>query len=210
MMRGAGIAKRSRRACATTRITSISIEASMASGTARSGRCVVASATLRPGVQSIMTGRAPPSRSASSSVWPVNSIPGVVDDALVHRCGHEPGRGTVAAGGDRGADALDHVGAVLRVQSSRDDATRRRNWNHRQLAGRNRPQVGYLRVDDSDSDPHPEHLGPATQHVRVREGDEWFAARRRRGQRDVWSDSGRFSRRQRGRASGHTSSLYST
>ena len=75
MMRGAGIAKRARRSRATTRTTSISIVASMASGTARRGRWVVASATLSPGVQSIMTARGPPSRSASSSVWPVNAIP---------------------------------------------------------------------------------------------------------------------------------------
>ena len=75
MMRGAGIAKRARRSRAMTRTTSISIVESMASGTSRSGRWVVASATLSPGVQSIMTGRTPPSSSASSSVWPVNVIP---------------------------------------------------------------------------------------------------------------------------------------
>ena len=75
MMRGAGTANRRRRSRSTTRTVSISIAGPMAPGTACSGRWVVASATFSPEVQSIMTGRAPPSRSARNSVWPVNAVP---------------------------------------------------------------------------------------------------------------------------------------
>ena len=136
--------------------------------------------------------------------------PGVVDDALVHRRGHEPGHGAVATRGDRRPDALDHVGAVRRVQSSGNDAARRGHRNHGQLAWSDRLRGGHLRAEGADPDIEPEHFGPVTEHVRVREGDERFASCHRRGQRDVGTDSGRFSRGQRGRACGHSSSRYST
>ena len=47
----------------------------IASLTARSGRCVVASATRRVSAASSMTGCAAPVRAARYSVWPVNGTP---------------------------------------------------------------------------------------------------------------------------------------
>ena len=47
----------------------------MWSQTSRNGRCVVASATRRPGVASIMTTRGVPVAAARNSVWPLNGTP---------------------------------------------------------------------------------------------------------------------------------------
>ena len=136
--------------------------------------------------------------------------PRVVDDSLVHRCGHEPGDGSLAAGIGRRADALDHVGAVCRVQASGDDAAGRGDRNHGQLARRDRFRDGDPWIHRTDPDLDPQHLGPPAEQVRVREGDERHAARRCRGQRDIGTDPGRLSRSQRGSASDHSSSRYST
>ena len=58
-----------------------------ASLTARSGRCVVASATRRSPATSIMTGSAARVRAAMYSVWPMKCEARLVDQALLHRRG---------------------------------------------------------------------------------------------------------------------------
>ena len=79
-MRGAAMPNLSRRSACMMCSTSISSAVSIASGTARSGRWVVASATRRVPATSIITGRDVPQRSARYSVCPENATP---DAAMV-------------------------------------------------------------------------------------------------------------------------------
>ena len=83
----------------------------IAAGTCVSGRCVVASATRRPPPTSIMTTCEAPARSARNSVCPVKANAGVVDHALVHRCG------------DHGIEAAART-AVRRMLQGRQHGTR--------------------------------------------------------------------------------------
>ena len=84
-------------------------------GDPRSGRWVVARATRRPRVASIITTWAVWVRSARNSVWPEKGMPASLITPLVHRCGDHPGEVPVEAalaGAGQGFQDVGGVGSV--------------------------------------------------------------------------------------------------
>ncbi len=104
--------------------------------TARSGRCVVASATRSSPATSNITGSGTPVRSARYSVWPVNGMPASLMTLFCTRRGHDGVE--LAAGGARDGPVqhVQHLRGVGRVQPAGLDRRGAGQMQHRQHARR--------------------------------------------------------------------------
>ena len=81
--------------------------------------CTVSGTTRSDGPASIITGRAPPARSARNSVCPGKPKPGGVERGLVDRVGDDGGDGPGAGERHRAGNAGDHRRAMLGIRAAR-------------------------------------------------------------------------------------------
>ena len=102
----------------------------IASLTARSGRCVVASATRRESAASSMTGCAAPVRAARYSVWPVNGTPASLMTLFCTGAVTMAANSPLDAAVDGAVEQGEHVARVGGIEPAGHAGRRQRHVEH--------------------------------------------------------------------------------
>ena len=164
----------------------------MASATARSGRCVVASATRKLPATSSMTGRGAWHSAARYSVWPLKAMPAslitLFCTGAVHSAANSPAR--QPCGG--AVDEPQHGRGVAHLEPPRNRRACERLVQHRELAGRlRRRRAALVVVQDAGRAEQPR---TRLQQIAVGEAHQRVVARALRGgNAQVRSDAGAFT-----------------